>query len=82
MIRSYKKNIKLFGLRLKIVKNIELNVLPVYDDRCIKTKIRTYSDKAYTNFRGLNEDDIECEYFTEISIDSSLAYENKYYLKV
>ena len=73
---------KLFGLRLKIVKNIELNVLPVYDDRCIKTKIRTYSDKAYTNFRDLNEDDIECEYFTDISIDSSLAYENKYYLKV
>ena len=82
MIRSYKKNIKLFGLRLKIVKNIELNVLPVYDDRRIKTKIRTYSDKAYTNFRDLNEDDIECEYFTDISIDSSLAYENKYYLKV
>ena len=44
------------------LKNIELNALPVYDDRYIKTKIRTYDDKAYTNFRCLNEpeDGIEC----------------------
>ena len=45
--------------------------LPVYDDRYIKTKIRTYGDKTYTNFRELNvpEDDIKCESFTVISID-------------
>ena len=57
------KNIKLFELRLKVLKNIELNALPVFDDRYIKTKIRTYGDKVYTNFRGINvpEDDIECE---------------------
>ena len=36
------------------LNNIELNVLSVYDDRCIKTKIRTYGDKVCTNFRGLN----------------------------
>ena len=43
------------------LKNIELNALPAYDDRYIKTKIRTYGDKVCTNFRGLNvpEDDIE-----------------------
>ena len=35
-------------------KNIELNVLPVYDDRYIKTKIRTYGNKVYTNLRGSN----------------------------
>ena len=28
------------------------------------------------------EDDIECESFTVISIDSLLVYENKYYLQV
>ena len=28
------------------------------------------------------EDDIECKSFTFISIDSFLAYENKYYLQV
>ena len=57
-MRNYYKSIKLFGRRLK---KIELNALLVYDDRYIKTKIRTYSDKVYTNFRGLNvpEDDIK-----------------------
>ena len=57
-MRNYYKSIKLFGRRLK---KIELNALLVYDDRYIKTKTRTYSDKVYTNFRGLNvpEDDIK-----------------------
>ena len=61
-----------------------LNFLPVYDDRYIKTKIRTYGDKFYTNFHGLNlaEDDIDCKSFTVISVDSLLVYENKYYLQV
>ena len=70
--------------KIKDLKNIELNALPVYDDRYIKTSIRTYGDKVYTNFRGLNvlEDYIECESFTVISIDSLLIYENKYYLQV
>ena len=65
-------------------KNIELNVLPVYDDRYIKTKIRTYGNKVYTDFRSLcmPEDDIECESFTVISIDRLLVYERKYYLQV
>ena len=56
-------------------KNIELNVLPVYDDRCINTKIRTCGDKVCTNFCGLNvpEDYIKCESFTVISIDSLLV---------
>ena len=50
----------------------------------MKTKRRTYGDKVYTNFRDLNvlEDDLECESFTVISIDSLLLYENKYYLQV
>ena len=45
-----------------------MNALPVYDDRCIKTKVRTYGDKVYTNFRGLNvpEDGVKCEPFTII----------------
>ena len=36
------------------------------------------------NFRGLNvpKDDIECESFTVIFIDSLLVYDNKYYLQV
>ena len=40
------------------LENIEVNALPVYDDRYIK-KVRTYGNKFYSNFPGLNvpEDD-------------------------
>ena len=50
----------------------------------IKSKIRTYGDNVFTNFRGLNvpEDNIKCESFTVISIASLFVYENKYYLQV
>ena len=44
-------------------RNIELNALPVYDDRYIETKMRNFSDKEqfYKNFRDLNvpEDSID-----------------------
>ena len=61
--------------KIEDLKNIKLNALPVYDDKYIKTIIRTYDDKVYINFRGLNvsEGDIECESFTDISIDSLLV---------
>ena len=66
------------------LQNIELNALPVYDNRYIKTKIRTYGVKVYTNFRALNvpEDGVEFKPFTIISIGSLLVYENKYCLQV
>ena len=53
---------KTIWTKIEDLKNIELYALLVYDDRYIKTKIRTYGDKVCTNFRGLNmpEDDIEC----------------------
>ena len=78
------KKCKAIWTKVEDLKNIELNAIPVYDDRYIKTKIRTYVDKVYTNFRGLNEpkDDIECESFTVTSIGSLLVYENKYFLQV
>ena len=46
----------------------------------LKTKIRSFGEKVYANFRGLNvpEDDIEYESFIAISVDSLLVYESKY----
>ena len=75
---------KAIWTRTEDLKNIELSALPVYDERYIKNKIRTYRDKAYTNFCDLNvpEDDVECETFTVISINSLLVYKRKYYLQV
>ena len=75
---------KALQTKIEDLKNIKLNVLPIYNRRYIKTKIRTYGDKVYSNFHGLNmlEDDIECGSFTVIYIDSLLVYDNKYYLQV
>ena len=71
-------------IKIEDLKNIRLNALPVYDGGYIKTKIRTFDDKLYKNFRGLDmpEDDIECESFTVSFIDSLLVYDKKYYLQV
>ena len=46
--------------------------------------MRTFGDKVYTNFCGLNtiEDNIECKSFPVISIDSLFLYDKKYYLQV
>ena len=73
---------KAIWTKIEDLKNIALN--DRYDDRYIKTKIRTYGDKVYTNFGGLNapENDIECEFFTDIFIDSLLVYDEKYHLQV
>ena len=56
----------------------------MYDDRYIKTKTKTYGDKVYNSFRGLNvpKDRTECESVTVIFINSLLAYANKHYLQV
>ena len=40
-------------IKIEDLKNIELNALPVYDNRCIKAKRKTYGDEVHTNFCGL-----------------------------
>ena len=50
-----------------------------------KSKIKTYGDKVYTNFRGLNvpEDNLQCRVFKAISIDSKKPNITcKYILKI
>ena len=75
---------KAIWTKIEDLKNIEVDASPVYDNRYTKTKIGTYGDKIYANSRDLNvpKDDIECEYFTVISIYSLLVYNEKYYLQV
>ena len=41
--------------RIVDLKNIELNTLPVYNDRYIKIKTRAYEDNIYNDFCGLKE---------------------------
>ena len=75
LLKKYKTN----WTKIEDLKDIELNALPFYDDMYIKTKMRTYGNKVYTNVYGSNvlEDDIECEFFTVISIEYLLIYESK-----
>ena len=75
---------KTIWTKIEELKNIDLNILPVYDQRYLKTKLRTYGDEVYTNFHGLNlpEDELKCKSFAVISIDSLLVYKNKYNLQV
>ena len=56
------------------LRNIKFNDWLVYDDRYIKTKVRTSADNVYKNFRILRVPGVECESFTIISTDSLLVY--------
>ena len=68
--------------KIKDSNNIKLNALWDIKIRYMKTKIKTYDDKVYTNFLDLNvpEDDIEYESFIVIYINYLLVYDKKYYL--
>ena len=41
---------KAIWAKIEDLKNIKLNALPVYDDRYIKTKLRTFGDKFILTF--------------------------------
>ena len=54
---------KVTWTKIEDLKNIKLNALLDYEDRHINSRLRTFGDKVYTNFRDLDvsEIDIECE---------------------
>ena len=74
------KKYKTIWIKTEDSKNIDLDILSVYNNIYIKTKLRTYGDKVYTNFHGLNvpEDGVEYKSFTITYIDSLLFSDSKY----
>ena len=74
------KKYKTIWIKTEDSKNIDLDILSVYDNIYIKTKLRIYDDKVYTNFHGLNvpEDGVEYKSFTITYIDSLLFSDSKY----
>ena len=40
------ENYKAIWTKIEDLENIKLNALPVYSDRYVKTKIRTFGDKV------------------------------------
>ena len=45
------KNILKYEIKLKVYLKKEINSEPVYDDKYIKSKMKTYNDAAYANFQ-------------------------------
>ena len=57
MMKIFQKNIKLRFVKNVNLKNIELNALPVYDDRYVKMKTRAHGIKfilTFMNYDKLN----------------------------
>ena len=63
--------------KIESLKDIEFNALLVYDDRYIKTKVKTYGGKVYTNFCRLivPEDGVKCEFLTSLRLILYLVME-------
>ena len=70
---------KVVWTKIEDLKSIYLNALPVYHDRSIQTKIRTYNGEVFTNLCGFRmlEIDIKCDSFIVTCIDSFLVFENQ-----
>ena len=53
---------KTIWTKIEDLENIELDALPVYDDRYVKAKINTYGHKVYSSFWVVNlpENCAEC----------------------
>ena len=46
------ENYRTIWTKMEETKKNWIESLPVYENKCIETKKRTYGDKFYTNFRG------------------------------
>ena len=81
------KDEKILKIYLKICNRIkslikkELNSESVYNDKYIKTKIKIYNDKVYTNFQHnkIPEDNKYCACLSVILLDSIFVNSNKEY---
>ena len=58
--------------------------MPVYDEKCIKAKVKSFSGVVNTNFGGnkVPKEGVHHTYIACISIDSIMKTEKKNYLQV
>ena len=75
-----KKYLKIWNKIKSLIKK-ELNSEPVYNDKYIKTKIKIYNDKVYTNFQHnkMPKDNEYCACLSVILLDSIFVNSNKKY---
>ena len=74
---------KIIRTKIEKLKGLKLSSLSIYDNKYIKTKIRTYNNIFYTDFHelGVSEDDTQCDCLLVIPIDSLFVWKKKRYLK-
>ena len=69
--------------RVSSLMNIEFDSEPVYgdNDKCIKTKIKSYGDKINTNFQGkkTSKEDASYKCLSLIVLDSAIRVNKQYY---
>ena len=75
-----KKYLKIWSKIKRLIKK-GLNSEPVYNDKYIKTKIKIYNDKVYTNFQHnkMPKDNEYCACLSVILLDSIFVNSNKEY---
>ena len=73
-----KKYLKIWSKIKRLIKK-GLNSEPVYNDKYIKTKIKIYNDKVYTNFQHnkIPKDNEYCACLSVILLDSIFVNSNK-----
>ena len=76
--KMLKKYLKIWNKIKSLIKK-ELNSKQVYHDKYIKTKIKIYNDKVYTNFQHnkIPKDDEYCACLSVILLDSIFVNSNK-----
>ena len=75
------KNYSEIWNKIKSLIKKEFNSEPVYNDKYIKTKIKIYNDRVYTNFQHnkIPKDNEYCAYFSVILLDSIFVNSNQEY---
>ena len=71
--------------KIKILIKKEFNSEPAYNDKYIKTKIKIYNERVYTNFQHnkIPKDNEYCACSSVILLDSIFADSDKeYYLQI
>ena len=79
----YLKYAKIFN-KIKSILNAKLHSQPIYDEKYIKTKVKTFNNTINTLFSGdkIPEEKIHYVCISRIYIDSVLGTDSKNYLQV
>ena len=83
MINNILKNIIKYGKKVEKLIRIDFESKPTYgyDDKYIKTKIKTYSDIIITNFHNkkVSKEKVPCKCLSVITLHSVIESGGKYY---